>query len=160
MKLKGKLDLLFDRDLGLNICVKDDMSGTQFVNLTVSPEDVCALMSRQIHIDCDMNVRGLEKVGKVMWMAELSFQQNQHCLDANYGDKKKELAIYASLITPDPWVSDGYFGGQNSTFREDGIECARTTIRAYMEEGEEPEVNNSELPVGVRIRNVRSSERF
>ena len=137
-ELKGKIDLLFDRDHGLQISVKDVNSNVTFLELKVSPEDVCALLSRQVMIPCYMTIAEIEKVGKYHRHKKFEFLIDTELpsYDSGYREVVKQLAIEKC---PDGWMPDLYFGSKDSFFKKDGQDYARCIIRQYIDEPVEDE---------------------
>lgn len=134
-QLKGKIDLLFDRDKGLEIRVEDKTSGVQFLEVNVPAESVCTMLSRQTHINCDLEVRGLELVGKHEWFGDIEFRLPGSL--QSYHPDREAVTEYCNKICPDNFNPSNYWGSQNSFFERDGMYWARTTVRTYLKNKED-----------------------
>lgn len=130
MKIPVKVSLLFDRDRGLEIAIECETSSTEFVEVTVAPENVCALMSRQVLIPGTANVRALDTVGKKMEVDKLEFELPS---GTDYKNKKDVARSISLKVCPEGWKPDAYFGSHSSFFRKGDKEYASCTIRRYVD---------------------------
>lgn len=132
-KLQGKIDLLFDRDRGCTIRVKDEKSCINILEVQVKSEDVAALMSSLGHVDCEFSCVDPEiygRVGKKMIMDTLEFPMPE----CKYSEEDQVVRQEALKLCPDGWVPDLHFGSKYSFFFRNGVEYARCTIRSWVEE--------------------------
>lgn len=128
MKIKGKATILFDRDDGLRIELECDTSGITFAVANLDKDQTIAALSRQAMVDCELDLRGLERVGKTVEIDRIEFPMPYH----HYIEKKDVAAREAVIRCSDGWTPDLYFGSQDSFFKKDGHEWARTFIRRYV----------------------------
>jgi hypothetical protein len=128
MIIKGNLTLLFNSD-GLHIEIADDGASLKFVDLKIAPEDVCKLLSRQAQISCNIEVKGLEKVGKKMEWKKLEFEIPK---DTPYKEEDNVAKEYAYIHCPEGWTPETYFGSRDSYFTKDGKSYARCIIRRWI----------------------------
>lgn len=129
MKLKGKITFLINRDQS-TIQIMDVESGAQFLEIKLTPENLVAILSRQGHIDCDLEVRGLEKLGKKQEISNIEFKIPEGF--SEYDVDRKKLGEYAQSLLTDGWIAEWYFNSQNSFFTKDGVKFARCTTRRWI----------------------------
>ena len=117
-----------DRErISIQIC--DDRAGIEFVEATLTLEQYALAISGQGYVPCEVEVQGLENVGKRLETDELEFRLG--C--SEYGGRRKEVAAQqAAERCPAGWTPDLYFGSQSSFFRKDGETWARCTIRRWV----------------------------
>ena len=63
MKLKGNITFLIQCDRTL-IEIKDDDASTVFCRIVLTPEQTITILSHQAMVECELDVRGLDLVGK------------------------------------------------------------------------------------------------
>ena len=126
--LKGKISILIDRD-GTTIEIEDDVANTTFVKVRLTPEQLSAALSRLANVDCELEVAGLDRVGKRHEHCTFEFEIPKELASSS---KEKELQELAQSLLTDGWISGGYFSSQNSFFNKDGVQYARCTIRRYV----------------------------
>lgn len=127
-ELGGKITFLVGRE-ETTIEITDTNSGVLFCKVTLTPEQLCSALSRLSLTECSIKVVGLDKVGKKHEHKEFEFEIPRKDMD------KKELGNYSQIIINkegEGWISDKYFGSQNSFFRKDGKDFARTIARRYI----------------------------
>lgn len=131
MKLKqGQIDIFFEEG-GLKIRLRDGLAGTTFAEVHLNQKQTLQALSRLSHTHCDIEVRGLENVGKRMVHKSLEFPISK---DSIYGPERQAVAIKRmEEAMPDGWSTDGYFGSQESFFERDGERWARITIRKWVD---------------------------
>ena len=127
MKLKGRISILINRD-ETTIEIKDESANVRFVKVKLTPEQLSAALSRQISIECELEVKELEKVGKVHENKTFEFEIPETLPTRG---NQLELQKIAQSQLSDGWIADAYFGSQNSFFKKDGKQYARVTIRRW-----------------------------
>jgi hypothetical protein len=128
MKLEGKISVLINRD-GTTIEVEDENANAKFLKITLTPEQLSAALSRQMAVDCEIEVIGIEKIGKKHENKSFEFQiPNELASTRN----ETELQKLAQSLLSDGWVAERYFSSQTSFFKKDGIQYARCTIRRWV----------------------------
>lgn len=131
MKINGKITILINREFTTIELIDDDSSIT-FAKIVLTPEQLSSALSRIACTECNMQVYGLEKIGKTMEHKQLEFElprMNMSSMDA------KELNEIAQKLLDkenEGWVSESYFGSQNTFFTKDGKPYARCTIRRWV----------------------------
>ncbi len=128
MKLKGRISILINRD-ETTIEIKDESANVRFVKVKLTPEQLSAALSRQISIECELEVKELEKVGKVHENKTFEFEIPETLPTRG---NQLELQKIAQSHLSDGWIADAYFGSQNSFFKKDGKKYARVTIRRWL----------------------------
>lgn len=112
MELKGKISILINREY-TDIEIEDDLTNVTFVKIRLTPEQLSAALSRLACVDCKLDVRGLDKVGKKHECKTFEFE-------ITYSKTKEDLvlacneALFAQGIHE--WVSDNYFQSRSSFF--------------------------------------------
>lgn len=107
----------------------DDDASTTFATVKLTNDQLAAALSRVAHTKCSIEVRGIDKIGKTM-----SHKYHEFCvegLDYNRRNAKEVLSEKIKETLPDGWISDNYFGSQNTFFQKDGKMWCRTTIRKW-----------------------------
>lgn len=127
MKLEGRLTLLFD-DAGMEITIEDELSSTSFVKARLDAKATCQVLSRLACVNCELDVQGLDHIGKRMEHKSFEFEIPH----PGYSMNKDDICTLALSVCPAGWESDLYFGSQNSFFERDGKEFARMRIRRWV----------------------------
>lgn len=122
--MKASISMLFGED-GLRIEVRDALSRAGFVDIFLTPEQVCMAFSRLSNTPCKMEIRDLDKIGKKMEHKSFEFEI--------LGEGKESAAIQAAKVCPEGWTPELYFGSQNSFFERDDKRFARCTIRRWVD---------------------------
>ena len=134
MKLEGRISIFVDED-GARIEITDHSSMTRFVKATLTSGQFMACLGRQGHVNCDLSVVGLDKVGKTVENSKLEFKIPAELYEIRYKepDYFTEVAqLVAQNQLTDGWIADSYFGSQGSFFQKDGEQWARVTIRRWV----------------------------
>lgn len=130
MKLNNAaIDIFIGQD-STTINIYDRDAGIEFLEVTLTPEQLSQALSRLSHTPCTVQVRGIDKIGKKQEMKPLEFP---FAVKGNWMDRSDLAAKESQKYADDGWVSDGYFGSQGSFFKKDGQEWARTTQRRWVE---------------------------
>lgn len=128
MELKGKISILINREY-TDIEIEDDLANMTFVKVRLTPEQLSAVLSGISCVDCELDVRGLDKVGKKHECKSFEFE-------ITYSKTKEDLVLACNeaLFTQGmhEWVSDNYFQSQSSFFKKDGKDWVRCTIRRWV----------------------------
>lgn len=132
MKLKkGRITILLNRD-GMEINLIDNDSGTQFAVINLNQEQTCAALSRQGYVECDIELGGLEKLGKKLENKQFEFEIPD-TLTMMGDDKLNEICLSELFNNNmEDWTPDKYYRSQNSFFNKDGKKYARVTIRRWI----------------------------
>jgi hypothetical protein len=128
MKLEGRISVLINRD-GTTIEVEDKNANARFLKITLTPEQLSAALSRQMAVECEIEVKGLEKIGKKHENKRFEFEIPSDLASSRNENELQKLA--QSLLT-DGWIAERYFSGQDSFFKKDGVQYARCTIRRWV----------------------------
>jgi hypothetical protein len=133
MKLEGRLTILGD-DEGVTIEVEDSDASTTFLRIELTPEQFCqAALGRLASLRCELEVVGLDHVGKRMELDEIVFPMPDRFNDVYDREQlSKAAAEIAKEVCPAGWSPATYFGSQDSFKREAGRLYARTTIRRWV----------------------------
>ena len=133
MIIPGKLTISrwhsSDGDDTIHITLVDGLASIEFAEVSLTPEQFALAITGLGRIVCDMEVRGLDRVGKKMEHDSLEFPLGVE----SYAKNAKKVAIKkAHEACPEGWIPDTYFGSQDSFFYRDGETWARCTIRRWV----------------------------
>lgn len=118
---KGNVHIiLHDREAGINFA-EVEMSAAQFSNAVVFNLGYCS---------CEIEVRGLDVIGKKMEVDKLVFEIS-NC--GTYSERVDAARQIASHHCPDDWIPDECYGSQDSFFYKDDKLYAKTTIRRWVD---------------------------
>ena len=132
--MKGNITILVDGN-GARIEVEDESSGVRFLKINLSAEQFMACLGRLSMVECDIDVRWLDLIGKMRETGKHEFKIPAELYGLRYErgtfftDALQELA--QSQLT-DGWIADSYFGSQGSFFQKDGEQWARVTTRRWV----------------------------
>jgi hypothetical protein len=128
MKLQGKITMLVNTDY-TTIQIEDSISSTLFCEVTLSPEQLSAILSRLACVSCELELHGLEKIGKTHECKTFEFEISEK----EYKDRDSVvLKAKADSLLKDEWVAEDYFNSQNSFFKKEKKQYARCTIRRWV----------------------------
>ena len=123
----------------IRITITDDAAGIEFLEIGMSYSDFTKCITGQAYIPCEFETRGLEHVGKTIERSKISAPMEDH----SWKERDiisaiciaKELDILNSLLEDDEprWISNNYFGSQDTYFRVDGVDMVRTGIHRWVE---------------------------
>lgn len=128
--MKGKISILFSEN-GLRIEIQDPLSGISFVEAKLNTKQTCQALSRPCYIDCELDVGGLDVVGKKREHKEFVFEMPE----ADYESRGKVAIATANALlknNPEGWVPQNYYGAKDSFFTKDGKSYARTLILRWV----------------------------
>jgi hypothetical protein len=128
MKLEGSISILINREK-TTIEIKDENANARFLTITLTPEQLSAALSRQMAIECEIEVSGIEKIGKKHENKQFEFEITK---DLKYSKNTDELQKLAQSQLSDGWIAERYFSSQNSFFEKNGVQYARCTIRRWV----------------------------
>ncbi|AXF52599.1 MAG: hypothetical protein [Caudoviricetes sp.] len=129
MEVKGSITMLVGSE-STTIEIMDDNSNTTFVSIELTPDQLSACLSRQGRVKCDLDIRGIERVGKKHEWKTFEFK-----VPSNYdrfNSKCSDLANHVYELLSNEWKCDHYFKSQTSFFNKDGELWGRATIRRYV----------------------------
>lgn len=101
---------------------------TAFATITLTPEQLSAALSRQMNVECKLEVKGLEKVGAKHENEDFVFEISKELYTMHDVEKLHQLA--QSQIK-EGWVADRYFGSRHSFFTKDDKFYAKCVIRKW-----------------------------
>lgn len=130
MKIKdGRITILINEEK-TRIEIRDHDASITFVRIELNPMQLSQALSRLSFIKCDMEVVGIDRIGKKMEHKNFEFKlRDSDCFESN---NKEVAAKKVFLACPEGWIPDAYFNSQNSIFWKDKETWARTTIRRWV----------------------------
>jgi len=132
--MKGNITILVDGS-GARIEVGDESSGIRFLKINLSAEQFMACLGRLSMVKCDLELSGIDQVGKTLEVGSHEFKVPAEIYDLKWDDRQRfnqELEELAEEGLMYGWISDNYFGSQDSFFKKDGEQWARVTIRRWV----------------------------
>lgn len=113
----------------IEVRLEDDNSGCQFASFKMSLEDFGAAVTGQGYMHGELEVRGLDKVGKYHEMKPLIFEVKD-----SYG-AKDEAARECQKHADEGWIADGYYSSQGSIqHSKDGKTYAHGVQRRWVDD--------------------------
>lgn len=108
LHLKGKLTIgrpINGIDQRISICIVDDASGVEFVDLEIDLAEFAAAITGAGYQDCKVEVRGLEVLGKVREVRTvlIDHPSSRHARD---DAARREIAAAVAAHEVDGWVAD------------------------------------------------------
>ena len=134
MIIKGKITILVNPD-SVEIQLMDRDASVTFATVTLTPEQFCTALGRLAHMGCDIDIVGLEKVGKKMEYKSCVFELPDGYTKnykSSYDDTLRDFAQNELDLENEGWIADSFFGSQNSFFEKDGKKYARCTVRRWV----------------------------
>lgn len=126
---EARVSIHFNED-GCVIELIDNDSRTTFARVRLNPVQSVQALGRLSHTTCQIEVNGLDKVGKKQIHKPFEFK-----LPDNFDKYKRDIDFVGELANascPEGWFVDNYFGSKGSFFEKDGEQWARTTIRSWV----------------------------
>ncbi len=123
-RIKGSITFLPSQE-GTTIKVRCETSKITFLEVTLTNDQLASMMSRLANTECEIEVKGLDKVGKQHEHQQFEFEY----------DKKENVKWICEMAVEKEfkdWTSDHHYGSQNSFFQRDGKNFARTMIRRWI----------------------------
>jgi len=133
MKMKGNLTISRPQGFGkdqISITVRDDDAVLNFLNIKIDLAEFTKCLTGLAAVDCELETRDLEHVGKIREREELVFEMPE---GSSISRDKEAANIEASKATPEGWEYSSYFNSQDSFFTEDGKSMARTSILRWID---------------------------
>lgn len=113
---------------GTKLKIEDAASSLQFLEIKITDKQLALILSRMCSVECEAKVNLLDKIGKKMEHKPFEFEMPKK---SQWRDKKIAKVLAVKNV-PDGWEPDMYFGSQDSFFKKDDKEYARTTIRRWV----------------------------
>lgn len=135
MKLHGRISILINREY-TSIEIEDDNANVTFVRVVLTPEQMNACLSRQAYVDCELDVMGVEKLGKKHECKSFTFETPEilTSYENRIHNTQKFQQIAQKLLDKEGegWIAESYFNSQDSFFKDNGKQMARCTIRRWI----------------------------
>jgi hypothetical protein len=127
MKLNDASITILVSENNTTIKIYDEDADVQFCEIELTSKQFCQALGRLAHTHCEIEVRGLEKLGKKMEHKNFEFEIS----NKDYGDKVVACQIVKKLC-PDGWTPDYYFGSRGSFYGNNDKSYARCIIRRWV----------------------------
>jgi hypothetical protein len=112
----------------IKISVRDTEAVINFMDIEIDLDKFTECLTGLSLVDCDMEVRGLENVGKKRESMDIVFELPKE----KWHVSKEEAAELAKKATPEGWVCSTYFGSQDSFFKKDDKYYGKTTANRWV----------------------------
>lgn len=113
--------------------IKDATSVTTFVKVKLNPEQLSQCLSRTMYVECEAEVFGLDKLGKVHENTKFDFEIPKELSGSKNSAALNQKALKAlQAAGMEEWVPDNYYSSQDSFFSKDSKYYARVTIRRWV----------------------------
>jgi hypothetical protein len=127
--LQGALSISNPSTGGVNIRVEDELSGAQFLDLTISHEEFSRALGHLSSRPCEFEVRGLAYIGK----QRVTEQRTAIAPDLGY-DRQKYAAWLTENAQEEGWMLNTYLGSQSSiAAQKDGTQLLHYSVTKYVE---------------------------
>lgn len=133
MKIEdGRITILVSEE-GTTIEIKDNKASTTFCKVTLTPKQFSQALSRLSQTKCEVEVFGLDKIGKKHENETFIFEIPKELRSSTKSKELTELCI-KSLNEHDmaEWKPDGYFASQNTFSEKEGKTYANAVIRRWI----------------------------
>jgi len=114
-------------------CAKSNIT---FAEATLTPQQLSSALSRLSNTECEIDVKGLNKVNKTMEHKKFEFKLPDGVSKWNNTEKVELKDVCNTAMIEqgisDEWISDHYYNSQDTYFNKDGKPYARTTIRRWV----------------------------
>lgn len=133
--MKHKAKLTISRPISstgekiIEISVYDDEACIEFLEIGISLGNFAECLTGLSRVECEMEFRGLQNVGKMRETRPLEFEIH----GPRYQINKADVIDEAKKYTPDGWTASEYYGSQGSFFSRDGKHYARTKISRWVD---------------------------
>jgi hypothetical protein len=136
MKLKGKLTIARthggDGD-SIHISIVDEDAAVEFVEAELTLGQFALAITGLGRVECEVEVRGLDKVGKRLELDAIEFPLQMAAGYANSTTRREHATARAKKLCHDGWIPDCSFSSQGSFFQRDCETWARCNVRRWVE---------------------------
>jgi hypothetical protein len=134
MKIKGKITMLIGSEK-TTIEIRDSDAACEIIHIELDPQQLADILSRRAHVDCEIGVFNLERIGKTHECKRFEFEISKEAWDLRF--RNKLITNTCCLLALEEsgnlgWVPDTYYGSKNSFFTKDEKYYAATTIRRWV----------------------------
>ena len=119
----------------MRVLIEDADSRIEFVHLELDLASFMRALTGLAYVECDMETNGLEHVGKLCERKELIVEMPD---EADHSRLNRVRIAYgrAKQKAPEGYTVSSCFGSQDSFFRKDDRNYARTTMTRWVEKTE------------------------
>jgi hypothetical protein len=114
------------------ISVTDEDARIKFLEIEIDLDNFAECLTGLSNVQCDMEVRGLHNVGKVIEKDTLEFRLRE---DSWYNQEERAKEEVDTHV-PEGWVASKYFGSKTSFFSKGDERWARTSISRWVDKGD------------------------
>ncbi len=133
MKIKGKISILIGSDR-TTIKLFDEDAYVTFASVTLTPEQLSEALSRLANTECELELKGLDKLGKKMEHKQFVFEVPGQQSSWQLRNFEELTGVAQSILDNENegWICEGYFGARDSFFEKDGKKYARCIVRRWV----------------------------
>lgn len=167
-KITARFSFLVGSDQ-TRIEIEDDSSSIRFCQLKLTPQELSKVLSRQADVECEAEVVGLDKVGKIMQNKNFQFEISEEQFKNRYKSESisKELQEVAQKALNENakgegWIAGSYFGSKGSFIQNDGRFFASTIIRRWVDSNGRTSITSELIQELEEVKNEMNiaSERY
>jgi hypothetical protein len=133
MIVSGKISIFVGEETRIE--VKDTSSNTTFLRINLDPIQFTQALGRLACVDCDLDVYGVDRIGKKHEHKKYEFQLPDDYDTYVKSERYEELSSYCQELLDvegEGYICDRYFGSKDSFFVRDNLKWGRITIRRYV----------------------------
>lgn len=127
----GRITILVEHEY-TTIRLHDGDSSTTFAEAKLTPEQLSQALSRLSMTKCEIELHGLDRIGKVHENSNFTFAITEE-------HRKDRTLLYDACLLAlkkegmEDWTPDNYWGRQSTFSKKDGVTYATATIRRWVE---------------------------
>ena len=131
--IEGRISILVGSEY-TSIEIEDEKANTRFLQIRLTPEQLSMCLSRQACVPCEIELKGIDKIGKKHENKSFDFEIPKELSSPGYGDidNSQKLAEIAQKQLKDGWIAEPYFRRQDSFFKQGDKNYARCVIRRWV----------------------------
>lgn len=133
MKIEqGRITMLVSEERTV-IEIKDNKASTTFCKVTLTPKQLSQALSRLSQTECEVEVFGLDKIGKTHESKNFQFEIPKELISSSKLKELTELCVKSlNKLGMSEWKPDLYFASKNSFIEKEGKTYANTVIRRWV----------------------------
>jgi hypothetical protein len=133
MKIEeGRITILVSEE-GTTIEIKDNKASITFCKVTLTPKQLSQALSRLSKTKCEIEVFGLDKIGKTHENETFQFEIPKELRSSTKLKELTELCVKSlDELDMSEWKPDRYFASQNTFMEKDGKTYATAVIRRWV----------------------------
>lgn len=134
MKLKdGRISFYIGKDNDTTIELIDNSANTTFCKITLTNNELAAILSRMGYVNCKIELSGLDIIGKTHENKTFKFEITDKLKSSAKVKELNEICLRVlKESNMEEWIPDNYYGSQTSFSIINNKHFANVTIRRYI----------------------------